>query len=265
MGPDIESAVQARLDTIERTEDVRILYACESGSRAWGFASQDSDYDVRFIYIHRPEWYLSIEQADRRDVVELAIEDTLDISGWDLRKTLGLLRRSNPPLLEWLGSPHVYRDQGAFTSSLRSLATRFHSPRACAHHYLHMAQGNFREYLRGPEVWRKKYLYVLRPLLAIRWIRRGLGLVPTEFGVLIERVVDDPALVASIHELLREKKVGFETDRGPRIEPISAFIEAELTAAEAFDPPTPSEPPPVAEFDRLFRETLSVIWAPGGE
>jgi len=94
------NSVGKELRRIEQTYDVRVLYACESGSRAWGFASQDSDYDVRFLYVHSRDWYLSIE--DRRDVIEEPISEGLDISGWELRKTLRLLRKSNPPLLEWL-------------------------------------------------------------------------------------------------------------------------------------------------------------------
>lgn len=87
-----------RLTDIEGEEDVKIFYACESGSRAWGFPSADSDYDVRFLYRHPEEWYLSVDLEEKRDVIERPINDDLDISGWDLRKALKLLRKSNPPL-----------------------------------------------------------------------------------------------------------------------------------------------------------------------
>ena len=137
----------------------------QSGSRAWGFASRDSDYDVRFLYVHRQDWYLSVE--DRRDVIELPISEDLDVSGWELRKALRLLRKSNPPLLEWLKSPIVYRYDPAFAAEFGALAAEFYSPRRCFAHYLHMAFGNWRDYLRGREsVSLKKYLYVFRPLLA---------------------------------------------------------------------------------------------------
>ena len=111
------NSVGEELRRIEQAYDVRVLYACESGSRAWGFASQDSDYDVRFIYVHSRDWYLSIE--DRRDVIEEPISDSLDISGWELRKTLRLLRKSNPPLLEWLKSPVVYAWDEEFVSDFK--------------------------------------------------------------------------------------------------------------------------------------------------
>ena len=147
MTQDVNARVRAALDRVEAECNVRVLFACESGSRAWGFASRDSDYDVRFIYVHRPDWYLSVE--DRRDVIESPIADDLDVSGCELRKALRLLRKSNPPLLEWLRSPMVYRYDPAFVAQFGALATESYSPRRCFRHYLHMAYGNWRDYLRG--------------------------------------------------------------------------------------------------------------------
>ena len=160
----VRDTVNRCLDAIEREEGVRVLFACESGSRAWGFASPDSDYDVRFVYVQPRDWYLSI--GDQRDVIERPIVDLYDVSGWDLRKALRLFRKSNPPMLEWLGSPIVYRERTTAAASLRRIAARSFSPRACAFHYLHMARGNYREYLQADALPLKKYLYVLRPLLA---------------------------------------------------------------------------------------------------
>lgn len=106
--PAIRERIIAEINVIERANDVRVLYACESGSRGWGFASPDSDYDVRFLYVHPLDWYLRVEP--QRDVIEKPISDELDVSGWELRKALQLLHRSNPTLLEWLNSPVVYRE-----------------------------------------------------------------------------------------------------------------------------------------------------------
>ncbi len=163
----MEQAIKANLAEIEARENVRIVYACESGSRAWGFPSADSDYDVRFIYLHPLEWYLTI--ADKRDVIEEPITGLLDVNGWDLRKTLQLFRKSNPPLFEWLNSPIVYLEKYSVASRLRSLLAVYYSPRACAYHYLQMARGNFREYLQGDQVWVKKYFYALRAVMAVNW------------------------------------------------------------------------------------------------
>jgi uncharacterized protein len=222
----IRQEIESRLKKIEQEEEVSILYACESGSRAWGFPSADSDYDVRFIYIHFHDWYLSID--DKRDVIERKISDLIDISGWDIRKALKLLQKSNPPLLEWLNSPIIYQQRSDIVKKIKLLIPEYYSPKSCLYHYLHMAEGNFREYLKGEIVWMKKYFYVLRPILACKWIVSGYGVVPMELEQLINKLVEDDELKAVMNELLRRKKEGQELDRAPRISVISEFIEAEL-------------------------------------
>ncbi len=244
------NTVGEELRRIEQMHDVRVLYACESGSRAWGFASQDSDYDVRFLYVHPRNWYLSIE--DRRDVIEEPINDALDISGWELRKALRLLRKSNPPLLEWLKSPVVYAWDEEFVLEFKHLAADYYSPARCFRHYLHMAFGNARDYLKHDLVWMKKYLYVLRPLLACRWIERDLGQVPMLFDELVETVVEEPDVRVAIAQLLVRKKAGDELDRAPKIEALSGFIAAELARLETVLPPEESAPDPLA-LNRFFQ------------
>lgn len=255
--------IRARLQDLETREAVRILYACESGSRAWGFASTDSDYDVRFIYLHPTDWYLSIDQERKRDVIECPIDGRLDIVGWDLRKALQLLRKFNPPLMEWLGSPIVYSEAFTIASRMRDLLAKHYSPVACLYHYLHMAQGNYRDYVEGPTVWLKKYFYVLRPLLAIKWIERDLGVVPTEFEVLVAQVVDDPRLREEIGKLTEIKRRGEELDRGPRIAPLSDYIESELArlAGKPFERDYAKLVAPLGEFDELFRSALDEVWS----
>jgi predicted nucleotidyltransferase len=255
----IRTEILRRLELIEAPGDVRILLAVESGSRAWGFRSRDSDYDVRFIYIRRPNWYLSIDLEGRRDVIEQPIVDEIDLSGWDIRKALRLFAKSNPPLLEWLSSPITYTVDPKFLSALRERVSDYYSPVASMHHYLHMARGNQREYLRGNTVWVKKYFYVLRPLLAIRWLEQGRGPVPMLFTDLLA-TIDDQSTVAAI-EALRQRKIdGDELDRGPAIPEISAFVEAEL--ARLIDVLIPEPVPTVSldALDGLFRETLSRLW-----
>lgn len=188
------------LERIEREHDVVVLYACESGSRAWGFASPDSDYDVRFVYVHQPEWYQRVEEP--RDVIERPLSDELDISGWELRKALRLMRKSNPALLEWLGSPLVYREEPGVREELLWLGSAFHSVPGSRHHYLSMARKNYRGYLKGDSVRLKKYLYVLRPLFAVRWLDAGLGLPPVAFERLVEATLDDPSLREELDALL---------------------------------------------------------------
>jgi predicted nucleotidyltransferase len=254
-----EKTVLTNLAEIEEVEGVRIVYACESGSRAWGFPSADSDYDVRFIYARPVEWYLSIE--NRRDVIERPISNSLDISGWDLRKALQLLRKSNPPLLEWLNSPIVYVKRYSTLEGLRAMQAVCYSPNSCAHHYLNMARGNFREHLQGQIVWVKKYFYVLRPVLAMQWIERGMGVVPTDFNVLVRELITDQELLAALERLLARKKAGAELDNEPRIEAISRFIEGEITRWAAADLPATSSQPSSEMLDRFFRDSLTEIWS----
>ena len=245
------------LANLECEEDVRILFACESGSRAWGFPSEDSDYDVRFLYVHPRDWYLSIDLERRRDVIERPIVEDLDLCGWDLRKGLPLLRKSNPPLLEWLASPIVYLDREDLTGRLRVAASAFYSPAACAFHYLHMARGNVREYLGGEQVWIKKYFYVLRPLLAIRWIESRDEPVPVEFTALLDGADLDAAVRRRIDTLLADKRAGNELDRGPKIPEIGDFIERELARLEQLRIERRRPECDLAGLDDLFRAFLT--------
>ncbi|MBN1345209.1 MAG: nucleotidyltransferase domain-containing protein [Phycisphaerae bacterium] len=253
MNTAITQQIDAELDRIERQEHVRILYACESGSRAWGFASNDSDYDVRFIYLRPTEWYLTIRNPS--DVIEPPIDGDLDLAGWDLPKALELFRKSNPPLLEWLQSPIVYRDHSGLAERLRALMPDYYSPISCMYHYLHMAQGNYREYLQGDQVWLKKYFYVLRPVLACLWIERGLGVAPTEFAALLDRLIDEAPLKRAIRRLLDDKTAGRELDQGPAIPEIAQFLDAQLARLSAENQPPPATRDP-APLDRVFVETL---------
>ena len=232
----VEPAMRAQiLDCLHRLEadhDVKVLFACESGSRGWGFASPDSDYDVRFIYVNRLAWYLTVEAG--RDVIEQPISGDLDVNGWDLRKTLQLLRQSNPTLLEWLRSPIVYREDAATAGRLRL--------DALAH-------------FRGEEVRYKKYLYVLRPLLAARWIRAGRGVPPMRFAALAEATLDDRALPDEINRLLEVKMRAGEAATSPRWQGLHEFIEAELAAAASHVVAEATQPD-AAALDGFLAETV---------
>ena len=257
--PDTAGAIiLERLAAIERAEAVRILYACESGSRAWSFASPDSDYDVRFICVRPRDWYLSIDLEHRRDVIERPIEGVLDINGWDLRKALQLMRKSNPPLFEWLHSPLVYRAQAGFREAMAALTPAYYSPTGCAWHYLHMARGNDQDYLHGDRVRLKKYLYVLRPLLAVRWLESGRGVVPMPFHELVETLIPPGELRDAIERLLRLKQGGEELAWGPRIPVLSDWIKAELARLAAGPAAlAPAAKPDPEPLNAVFRAWLA--------
>lgn len=248
------------LERIEREENVRILYACESGSRAWGYPSKDSDYDVRFLYIRPEDWYLSI--FEKRDVIERPISDMLDIHGWDLRKALNLFRKSNPPLLEWLQSPIVYRENHAIAEQIRRISPSTFSPRSCMYHYLHMTKGNYREYLQGDRVKIKKYFYVLRPILACEWIEKHNTMPPIEFDRLVDALVPKGSeLKAVIDGLLSRKRAGDEMDYEPRINPINEYLEKRIVHYERTAPGMKTaDGGKDRQLDDLFRSVLKDVW-----
>lgn len=255
------------LKQIEKDYDVKILYACESGSRAWGFPSKDSDYDVRFIYIHQKDWYLSIDQ--KRDVIEVPVRNTLsipvhellDVSGWELTKALRLFRKSNPPLLEWMNSGMVYYQSYSVLDKMRKLNQQIYSPSSGLYHYLNMAKGNYREYLQREEVKIKKYFYVLRPILAAKWIERYNETPPLEFQTLVHHIVPNGLLKDEIHQLLQRKMAGDELDLETRIDVINEFIEQEMKHIEIYAKSLEIEiPDPTPLLDHLFRDSLDEVW-----
>ena len=220
----MRKTILAKLDEIESRENVKILLAVESGSRAWGFASPDSDYDVRFIYVRPKEDYLRLEKT--RDVIELPIEGELDINGWDLDKTLRLLRASNPTLFEWFSSPIMYRET-VFAQEFRSIMQRYFSSKRGLSHYLSMASSNYREYLKGDTVKAKKYFYVLRPVLACRWILDRGTPPPMLFSELVEAELA-PALLQDVNRLLDLKMNAPEIKTIPKIDSINHYLDSSI-------------------------------------
>ena len=181
----MKERILAELKEIEEKQNVKIIYAAESGSRAWGFASTDSDYDVRFIYIRKPSYYLKLEKT--KDVIEWRLDDTLDINGWDLKKALKLLYTSNPTLFEWSNSPIVYKTTDVY-EELKTEIYKYFSGKSGLYHYLNTAKSNYREYLKTDFVKAKKYFYVLRPILACRWIMENKNPPPMIFSKLVRCV-----------------------------------------------------------------------------
>ena len=175
--------ITEKLAEIEKKEQVSIIHAVESGSRAWGFASPDSDYDVRFIYVRPTDYYLRLDKVS--NVIEWQLDKTLDINGWDLQKTLRLLHNSNPTLFEWNNSPIIYITTGEW-ASVREVINEYFLAKAGLHHYLSTATSNYREYLKTDMVKLKKYFYVIRPLLACKWILNKKCPPPMQFAELNE-------------------------------------------------------------------------------
>jgi hypothetical protein len=255
VSPAVRARVLSELLRIESTHDVRVLYACESGSRGWGFASPDSDYDVRFVYVHRPQWYLSVHPG--REVIERPIDDELDVSGWELRKLLRLAHGGNAVPAEWLDSPIVYRAQTPFTAELRSTLDHVYRPERGFHHYLHMAAKNYREHLKGERIRLKKYFYVLRPILAADWILESTGRPPMRFEALLDGLLPAGGVRDAIDELLRVKRAAAESKYGPRVDVLNEFIETRLESLSDRLPPPVSRSGTDALDTVLFRAVMS--------
>ena len=245
--------IKEQLRRIEDAENIKILLAVESGSRAWGFASPDSDYDVRFVYIRSLEDYLRLDAI--RDVIELPIDDVLDINGWDLQKTLRLLYKSNPTLFEWFSSPIVYQ-KTEFADKFRELMMHYFSSKKTLYHYVSMAEGNYREYLKGDLVKAKKYFYALRPVLACQWILDRGTPPPMLFSELLKTELP-VELIDVVNQLLELKMNSPEIKLIKRISEINEYLDESIpsikSAVRLLDD---SHTPNWSELNQLFLREL---------
>ena len=255
----VRADIAARLAAAEAQHDVRVLLAVESGSRAWGFPSPDSDFDARFVYVHRRDWYLAI--GEQRDVIEYPIVDEIDINGWDLRKALRLFWKSNPAFVEWIQSPIVYLQRGTFADRARALLPQVYSCERGIHHYRSMARRTYREHLQGGQVVHKKYFYALRALLSVRWLEAFGTPAPIEFARLLP-LLDDPTLRADVDDLLARKLVAPEKAPSAPMPRLHAFVAAELDRLDSMVPPA-SRPDVLPALDAVFRELIAESWSAG--
>ena len=222
--------VPEKLAEIERDYGVTVLWAVESGSRAWGFESPNSDFDVRFIYKHKQDFYLRLNE--QRDVIELPIDDTWDVSGWDLDKTLKLLYKSNPTLFEWLQSPIIYQ-QTDFIERIRPLANQYFSEKKMLYHYLNTARTQMNKYLLGDKIKPKKYFYALRPILACRWIEKYRSVPPILFDDLVKELLPSQ-MKEHVSRLLDIKINGPEGMEIEPIKPIQDYILDNIQELDAY-------------------------------
>ena len=238
--PEAVAAIDGRLAAIRREHKVALPLVIESGSRAWGFPSPDSDYDCRFLFVRREEDYLS--PWPLRDVIETPLDKELDVNGWDLGKALKLLLKGNAVVIEWLTSPVVYAADPAFRADLLALAATQVSAARIARHYLHLGERQRRTYFaNGKPIRLKKIFYALRPAAALRWLRLhpGEAVAPMHFPTLMESC-DPPADVAALAaELIARKAETRELGKALLPKPIETFIDAEFAIAHD----TPKEGP----------------------
>jgi len=254
--------IKQTLEQQTQSHQVNILYACESGSRAWGFASPDSDYDVRFIYAHPRDWYVSVFPG--RDVIEQPINDLLDVGGWDLRKALALLYKSNGALVEWLHSPIVYTQEHDIVISLRALAARAFRPRGVCHHYLGMANKGWEAVENKEHIKLKSYFYTLRALLCAQWIVEQRTAPPVRFQEILEEYCPAGEFREAVDFLLAMKAAMNESDQVDRAEHENVLrivddgISGLIVGIPERIPPNP-EKPDKSLFEDAFRSILRTL------
>lgn len=251
----IRHDIETRLSAVEAEDGVRLLLAIESGSRAWGFPSPDSDYDVRFLYVRPRRDYLALSPV--RDVIERPIVDEIDLNGWDIRKALGLMLRNNSVLSEWIGSPIEYRNPDPFVARMAELKDRHFDPNGFALHYAKLGRTAIARWLQDEsEVAVKRYFYALRPALAIRVLRRDPSRRPPMQLQQLMAEADLPAsLAGEIERLVALKADTREAGPIARLAEIDALIVDELGRADEV-PARPTSEAFAAEANDLFLELV---------
>jgi predicted nucleotidyltransferase len=244
-----------QLREIEQTHSVNILYACETGSRAWGFPSPDSDYDVRMIYKHETDWYLSL--GDKKDTIEMMLDNgDLDITGWDIKKCLKLMWKSNGALLERVQSPIVYHEEKNIASVLKNYSEKCFAPIAGMHHYLGMAKNSFADVEGKDEVKLKKLFYALRATLACKWIMDKETVPPIVFMTMVNELNFDESLKTRIKELIELKSGKNESYIHPAEKELNSFISEQLKlSVERFNS-LPGRKERNVDLDSLFKTIL---------
>lgn len=235
----VQAEIYQRLKNTEQEHSVRVLATIESGSRAWGFASRDSDYDVRFLYMHSSDWYLSIDIENRRDVIEYPILDEIDINGWDIRKAFKLFSQSNPAIVEWVQSRIIYTEHHNILNNLRTLLPKSYNTIKGVYHYASLAKGTYEQYFsQTSELVRlKKYFYVLRAVLAAQWIIKHNTPAPIALPELLV-LIENPSLLDNINELLVLKEQATEKDLILPQPLLNHYLENQLTALAHYQPST---------------------------
>lgn len=257
---EIKQEVDYQLRLIEEANACKVLFAVEGGSRAWGFPSITSDYDIRFIYIKKPEHYLSVNIAKKTDCIHPAPFNNMDIDGWDINKALLLFHDSNPSLYEWLNSPIMYRSWLPFTNTIRDLMPDYYNQTKHVYHYLNMCRTHYVKYLEKDQVKLKKYLHTLRPLLAVKWMMQNRGPIPAEFLPLLDTIKDRPDIVKEINKLIKRKFSGDELDNKEHIEPIHLYLKEEIRTFDNIRPHSVKVSKGYEPLNFLFRSLLKQVW-----
>ncbi|MGV8091380.1 MAG: DNA polymerase beta superfamily protein [Mangrovibacterium sp.] len=252
----MENKIKKYLAAIEKDKGIKILLACETGSRAWGFPSPDSDFDVRIIYKHDKDWYLGL--TENKDTVELMLDNNeIDISSWDLRKSLRLLWKSNPPLLERIQSPIIYKVDDDFLYGINTIAKDSYSRIATIHHYLSMAKRSFAEIEDKEQYKLKKFFYALRASVACKWILDKRDMPPTVFPKMLEGLQINSRLKERIYELIKLKATISEAYLHTKEIELNNFIQECIERADNESKDLPASKADMNSFNSFFLKMLN--------
>jgi len=251
----MKEKIEKYLSDLEKEKGIEILLACETGSRAWGFPSPDSDFDIRIIYKHDKDWYLSL--TEEKDTIECFYENNdIDISGWDLRKSLRLLWKSNPPLLERIQSPIIYKDNEDFRKEISSIAQNTYSRIATIHHYLSMAKKSFEEVVNSKEYKLKRFFYALRASVACIWIIEKEEIPPIEFDGMLDKLDLPEIIVKRIRELIELKSTISEAYLHKGEQELMDFMKDCFERAENESKSLPASKGQMSELNDFFRKEI---------
>lgn len=249
----IEELVGRKLKEIEERENIRVLHAAESGSRAWGIASPDSDYDVRFVYVRPMDFYLKLQ--DKKDFIDWELNQVLDINGWDITKALQHFYKSNATLYEWGNSPIIYKTTPQWEKIMK-LAEEYFSSKSVMYHYYGTARKNYEAYLMEDMVKYKKYFYVLRPILACKWIEKKKCPPPVLFQTLAEEILEKE-MKPAVDRLVEAKLQMTESEKRGKIQELNDYIQENLEYYQALLSEMPEDRNKDWEpLNRSFRELL---------
>jgi len=248
----MKEVILNKLTEIERAKEIEILFAVESGSRAWGFASPDSDYDIRFVYKHKKDWYLNL--WEQKDSLQFMTEDDLDGSGWDVRKALKLLAKSNASFLGWLFSPIVYRADDVFLDDIKALAANNFNPVAGFYHYHSMNKG-FEETLGSDKMTLKSFFYAIRTALCAKWVYEKNTIPPVLFKDLYPLI--DAVYHGMLDDLILLKSKHIEKSNEPVDPVLIALVKQVVKENESVKNGLVNRKPNPSAFNTLFLKTIA--------
>ena len=259
MDENIKQSILQKLKQTEETYEVKIPLAIESGSRGWGFAALDADYDCRFLYVHKKDWYLSV--LERKDFIEYAVDEVFDIKGYDISRTLKYIMKPQATIYEWISSNVVYIRDIPVLAKLQDLAAEFFNPIPISYHYLYLARKMYADINEAPAAKIKKYFYILRPIANLNYIWQHRKMPYMEYDRTLAEIEICPAISSAIQELKERKMSAQEHDLIPKVEPLMDYFQSEIAKFDhCLKDMKHTKNKNYASVDEVFRSIIEDVW-----